>query len=93
MGYLPQFKNDLFVSYRRSANATHDKWVDAFCDELRNSLNELVGRDVSIWRDSDQLRTGEAWRQDLHTALEGAAIFLAVHFWRIRKDGGISGPL
>ena len=22
-----------------------------------------------------------------------AAIFLAVHFWRIRKDGGISGPL
>jgi quinol-cytochrome oxidoreductase complex cytochrome b subunit len=21
-----------------------------------------------------------------------AAIFLAVHFWRIRKDGGISGP-
>ena len=22
-----------------------------------------------------------------------AAILLAVHFWRIRKDGGISGPL
>jgi len=22
-----------------------------------------------------------------------AAAFLAVHFWRIRKDGGISGPL
>ncbi len=21
------------------------------------------------------------------------ATFLAVHFWRIRKDGGISGPL
>jgi quinol-cytochrome oxidoreductase complex cytochrome b subunit len=21
-----------------------------------------------------------------------AAIFLAVHFWRIRKDGGVSGP-
>lgn len=78
MGYLPQFKNDLFVSYRRSANATHDKWVDAFCNELRSSLNELVGRDVSIWRDSDQLRTGEAWRQDLHTAIEGTAIFLAV---------------
>jgi cytochrome b6 len=23
----------------------------------------------------------------------GAAVLLAVHFWRIRKDGGISGPL
>jgi quinol-cytochrome oxidoreductase complex cytochrome b subunit len=22
-----------------------------------------------------------------------AGFFLAVHFWRIRKDGGISGPL
>jgi quinol-cytochrome oxidoreductase complex cytochrome b subunit len=22
-----------------------------------------------------------------------AAVFLAVHSWRIRKDGGISGPL
>jgi quinol-cytochrome oxidoreductase complex cytochrome b subunit len=22
-----------------------------------------------------------------------AATFLAIHFWRIRKDGGISGPL
>jgi hypothetical protein len=21
-----------------------------------------------------------------------ASIFMAVHFWRIRKDGGISGP-
>jgi quinol-cytochrome oxidoreductase complex cytochrome b subunit len=20
-------------------------------------------------------------------------IFLAVHFWRVRKDGGVSGPL
>jgi hypothetical protein len=20
-------------------------------------------------------------------------IFMAVHFWRVRKDGGISGPL
>ena len=22
-----------------------------------------------------------------------AAIFMIVHFWRIRKDGGISGPV
>jgi len=21
------------------------------------------------------------------------AVFIAVHFWRVRKDGGISGPL
>ena len=22
-----------------------------------------------------------------------AALLLAIHFWRVRKDGGISGPL
>ena len=23
----------------------------------------------------------------------GIAVLMAVHFWRVRKDGGISGPL
>jgi quinol-cytochrome oxidoreductase complex cytochrome b subunit len=23
----------------------------------------------------------------------GVALLLAIHFWRVRKDGGISGPL
>ena len=23
----------------------------------------------------------------------GAALLIAIHFWRVRKDGGISGPL
>ena len=23
----------------------------------------------------------------------GAALLMAIHFWRVRKDGGISGPL
>ena len=41
-----------------------------------------------------------AFRNPVHSALSllwtflvVAALFLAVHFWRIRKDGGISGPL
>jgi hypothetical protein len=77
MGYLPQFKNDLFVSYRRVSNEAQDKWVDAFCKALNASLKELVG-DVTIWRDQDQLRTGQPWRKDVAEALDGAAIFLAI---------------
>jgi quinol-cytochrome oxidoreductase complex cytochrome b subunit len=23
----------------------------------------------------------------------GAGVLMAVHFWRVRKDGGISGPM
>jgi hypothetical protein len=77
MGYLPQFKNDLFISYRRVANEAHDAWVDAFCEALRTSLKELVG-DVSIWRDEEALRAGSPWRPEIAQALNDAAIFLAI---------------
>src|SRR5215470_127173 len=77
MAYLPQFRNDLFVSYRRAANEARDKWVDVFCNELSASLKELVG-DVTIWRDEGQLRTGQEWRKEIADALDGAAIFLAI---------------
>jgi hypothetical protein len=77
MAYLLQFKNDLFVSYRRVSNQAQDQWVDGFCKALSVSLKELVG-DVTIWRDDDQLRTGERWRTEIAEALDGAAIFLAI---------------
>jgi hypothetical protein len=77
MGYLQQFKNDLFLSYRRVSNESQDAWVDAFCKALSTSLKELVG-DVTIWRDQDQLRTGQPWRTEVAEALDGAAIFLAI---------------
>src|SRR5262245_1630492 len=72
-----QFKNDIFVSYRRAANEAHDNWVDAFCAALRASLVELVG-DGSIWRDESELVQGTKWRQEIAEALNNAAIFIAI---------------
>jgi hypothetical protein len=77
MGYLPQFKNDLFISYRRVSNEAPDKWIFTFCKELKACLDELVG-DVKIWLDEDNLRTGQVWRSEVAEALDGAAIFLAI---------------
>jgi hypothetical protein len=77
MAYVPQFKNDIFVSYRHAANEGQDKWVDAFCDGLRASLVDLVG-DITIWRDSSELRAGDQWRPEIVDALDNAAIFLAI---------------
>jgi hypothetical protein len=77
MAYLPQFTNDLFISYRHVSNETQDTWVDAFCKQLHSTLRDLVG-DVSIWRDQGQLRTGQSWRKEVAEALDGAAIFLAI---------------
>ena len=77
MGYLPQFKNDLFISYRRTSNEGQDPWVDNFCDSVRSSLRDLVG-DVQMWRDTSELRAGSAWRPEIADAVDTAGIFLAV---------------
>ncbi|MFL5073606.1 MAG: TIR domain-containing protein, partial [Xanthobacteraceae bacterium] len=76
MGYLPQFENDLFVSYRRVSNEAQDRWVDVFCQALGTKLKELVG-DVKIWRD-EEIRLGQRWRPEVADALSNAAIFLAI---------------
>ncbi len=77
MGYLPQFKHDLFISYRRSSNEGQDPWVDNFCTAVRAQLRDLVG-DVQLWRDTAELRAGDAWRPEIADAVDATGIFLAV---------------
>ncbi|HOB93266.1 MAG TPA: toll/interleukin-1 receptor domain-containing protein [Aquabacterium sp.] len=77
MAYLPQFSNDLFVSYRRSSNVGDDPWVDSFCASVQAQLRDLVG-EVQIWRDTAELRAGEAWRPEIASAVDSSAIFLAL---------------
>lgn len=78
MAYLPEFKNDLFISYRRAINEGPDRWVSSFQKALHLSLKQLVGDKVVIWRDEEQLHTGDNWRDKLVEALESAAIYLAI---------------
>jgi hypothetical protein len=77
MGYVPQFKNDIFISYRHSSNEGPDTWVDTFCKQLEGRLTEIVG-DITIWRDKAELRAGDKWRPEIAEALDSAAIFLAI---------------
>lgn len=78
MAYLPEFKNDLFISYRRAINEGPDRWVSSFQQALHLNLRRLVGDNVTIWRDEEQLLTGDDWRDKLVEALESAAIYLAI---------------
>ena len=77
MGYLPQFRHDLFISYRRVSNDTPDRWVDTFCEDMRSQLRERVG-EVAIWRDTAELRAGDAWRPEIAEAVESTGIFMAL---------------
>ncbi len=78
MAYLPEFKNDLFISYRRVINEGPDRWVSSFQKALHLSLRQLVGDAVVIWRDEEQLHTGDDWREKLVDAMKSAAIYLAI---------------
>ena len=77
MAYLPEFANDIFISYRRVIDEGPDRWVQSFEAALRLQLKALVG-DVAVWRDVEKINTGDDWRSQLVTALEGAALYLAI---------------
>src|ERR1700730_18437106 len=68
MGYVPQFKNDIFISYRHSSNEGPDTWVDTFCKQLERRLTEIVG-DSTSWRGKAELRAGDKRRPEIDEAL------------------------
>jgi hypothetical protein len=80
MSYLPQFKNDLFISYRRVDDESYRElnWIKKFRDDLGIRLRSLVSNDVEIWRDEDKIKVGEDFRNAIATALDATAVFLAV---------------
>jgi hypothetical protein len=76
MGYLPQYKKDIFLSYKHVSNELSDKWVDTFEKTLKNHLMERVGQ-VDFWRDTS-IQAGDDWMQRILEGLDTTAIFLAV---------------
>lgn len=77
MGYVPQFNNDVFISYRHASNEAHDMWIDRFCKELRARLEDLVG-EVTIWRDESEIQGGDQYLGKIYAALDTTAVFLAI---------------
>ena len=67
MGYLPQFKNDIFISYWHVSNEGPDKWVKEFRDLLHVRPTELVD-DIKIWCDEQDNRAGDQWRPEIAEA-------------------------
>ena len=78
MAYLPQFKTDVFISYRRASNEGEDQWVDQFCRTLQAQLHDLVSSDVELWRDMSELSAGNAWRPAITEAVLNSGVFVAL---------------
>jgi len=85
MGWVADFKYDVFISYARVDDLTarddpQPGWITRFHDRLRVALNKKVGRAdaVSIWRDTREIRANQLFDRSIHDAVESAAVFLAV---------------
>jgi hypothetical protein len=99
MAFVPEYENDVFVSYAHLDNeafASQPKgWVTRFVDDLRTVLSQrLASRDVKIWMDG--ALTGNApFAGDIEQALRKSAtllVFASPSYlrseWCARERGG-----
>lgn len=78
MGYLPQYENDIIISYKHASNKLPDRWVDTFQKVLEAQLEYRIGK-VKFWRDTEGgIQGGDEWLKQIYEALDTTAIFLAI---------------
>jgi TIR domain. len=82
MSYLPGFEYDIFISYSHKDNEPileeQRGWVDSFEQTLRVLLHQLLGAEVTIWRDKRQLRGNDYFDEEILAQLRRSALFLAI---------------
>src|SRR5215472_17073684 len=74
MAFVPGYKHDLFLSYAQKESV----WVEAFRRALIQEFQERAGKPVAIWQDSQNLRLGQKWTDEIKEGITLAAAFLAV---------------
>jgi TIR domain-containing protein len=81
MGYLPNFDEDVFISY-----ATNDDdvfppeqsgWVTRLHQDLQQRVRNYLGADVRLWRDSE-IRNNEDFTKKIMNRLVRTATFMSV---------------
>src|SRR5450432_2271 len=79
MAYLSHkgFLYDIFISYARVDDESVDNegWITLFHKQLEILLRKLLGRTVTVWRDSF-LRGNELFDEVTRKAIDASAIFI-----------------
>jgi len=91
MAFVPGHKHDLFLSY------AHDEavWADAFRKALCTEFHVRTGAEVTVWQDSQKLRVGQKWADEIEVGIRTAAAFLAIvspiymNSWWCRKERAV----
>jgi hypothetical protein len=89
MSYVPDFENDIFISYAHIDNQplTKDQegWIDAFHRALEIRLQELLGDRPKIWRDP-KLQGNDVFSDTLVDQFSKAALLVSVFSPRYVKS-------
>ena len=90
MAYLPEFDNDVFISYTHKDNLDPQDepdagWVSRFHLDLQRRLTELLGVAARVWRDK-KLRGSDAFDQEIFIQLRRSAVLIPIvspGFWSL----------
>jgi TIR domain len=74
--FVPGFANDLFISYGHIDNRS-SQWVEKLHLRLRDRLAELLGGEISIWRDL-KLNGADLFWDVIREEISRSAVFLSV---------------
>jgi hypothetical protein len=82
MSSLPNFENDLFISYAHLDNETLSKeqegWISLLHDRLSIRVGQLIGdKGVKIWRDK-KLQGNDVFGEEIISRLRGSAILISI---------------
>src|SRR5947209_4082239 len=74
MAYVPNFTNDIFISFAHIDDK--DGWVKTFNTRLENRLNQ-IGVQARIWRDS-KLRGTDIFSDEIFNQLKNTAVLISI---------------
>ncbi len=74
MPFVSGHKHDLFLSYAHKEAA----WVEAFGKALGDEFQERTGKQITFWQDSQNLRLGQKWGDEIKEGIRNAAAFVAI---------------
>lgn len=75
MAHVPGLKHDIFISY---AHADSSEWVNAFRAGLAARLQQRWGIRADFWQDTQKIRIGHQWAQEIEEGINNCAAFVAL---------------
>ena len=75
MGYVTRFRSDIFVSYSHKDDLT---WITSFERALVQELRKKLGYEPVFWRDEENIRLGQNWKETIKEGIQGTAVFITI---------------